>query len=1100
MRKGLLLLIAVLVVGVIPFIGIIEAQTLIDVDESNYRSPIVGGSQSNPVFEITRFDCPYQGEQHQPFGWQPGRVLMDINVIGVGNDDEGVPIYSSGNGEVRLVNLGQGLVQIENTEMGNYYGHLAKIHVSTGQTVAKGQLIGFMGNVGPSSLGVHLHWETYPMPGYSFEPRDIQGVEETTRNNGGCTSNTNDGYIWGSPISGFSSCEQYYNQGYPEAALFDHANCQGNLFLVETPNVGFRLYGSYDERIRSLYVPPGKSVFLAADAQNPLSSGRCTSIDMWNLDAPDYYDDANNSINWDSNPQDRTNSTVRMGWNGGTGANMVSWVMFFDNPSCFINGAHIRQYLSGQSVPQIGGYDYFNSGNNWLLEFAKSNNSLFDIEIHTRVDISAGNYSAHRVLVDGQNIGETATAEQYITWNTFGWADGYHTMRVEYRRQSDNGNWANALSYEEQFYLSPNRNGTAPCDGRDGIEMSSGSDCIILLQSFPALDVIGWKERQPLTVTVRGNFEAWFEYSTQPQVVVSGETRSMGLVTQVELRTPAPPPPPPPSSAFTVDANTVYLFPFNEGAGTQTVDIASGLTGDLGSGVGWVPGRFENALLFPNPNDGRGVTTSPFETCSLTVELWVRSNSNSPARLTGQLGGGGNSGQNKWLLALDGRRPKFEIWSAGGSQWITSSVEIQAGTWHYIMATYDCVSRQAKLYLDNQLVGEFLSAAPWNGGATTFEIGAAEGIYRCACEIDEIRISNTIRVPSTEPTATATSTPSPTASPTVMSTNTVEPTVTPMGASVNSNGTGLTGYYFNGTTFSGPSEVRVDPIINIVTHSSPHPFVGADNFSIRWTGFIEPRYTEQYLLCTWSDDGIRVILDGQIVIENWVAHGDTEDCANVSLLAGMEYSITIEYYENGGGAVAQLVWSSQNQEEELVPQSQLYPAPVSVETATPTSAPSATPVPTSTETPVATATETAVPTSTETPVPQSDVLLSQGMPITANTQKGGHEAQYANDGDMDTYWEGENYTNSGLTVDLGAVYTINSIVMKLGWEGRQEQVTIWTSTDGVNFTQAVPAEYYFLGTEQVQLPSINARYVGLEITDNSAAPAAQMAEFEVWGH
>lgn len=127
-------------------------------------------------------------------------------------------------------------------------------------------------------------------------------------------------------------------------------------------------------------------------------------------------------------------------------------------------------------------------------------------------------------------------------------------------------------------------------------------------------------------------------------------------------------------------------------------------------------------------------------------------------------------------------------------------------------------------------------------------------------------------------------------------------------------------------------------------------------------------------------------------------------------------------------------------------------------------------------------------------------LLSQGKPIVASTQKAGYEATKANDGTIGSYWEGQNNIfPATLTVDLGAVTTINKVVMKVDWGGRNENVAILGSTDNTTFTTIVPATNYNLGTVPVSFPSTNARYVKLSVSSNSGAPAAQMAEFEVWG-
>ncbi|MFO8008405.1 MAG: sugar-binding protein, partial [Candidatus Brocadiia bacterium] len=85
-----------------------------------------------------------------------------------------------------------------------------------------------------------------------------------------------------------------------------------------------------------------------------------------------------------------------------------------------------------------------------------------------------------------------------------------------------------------------------------------------------------------------------------------------------------------------------------------------------------------------------------------------------------------------------------------------------------------------------------------------------------------------------------------------------------------------------------------------------------------------PLYSETYTFTTRSDDGVRLWVNGQSVIDNWTDHGPTYDSGTIALSAGTKYDIQLDYYENGGGAVCQLSWSSASQAEEIIPQSQLY--------------------------------------------------------------------------------------------------------------------------------------------------------------------------------
>jgi hypothetical protein len=137
---------------------------------------------------------------------------------------------------------------------------------------------------------------------------------------------------------------------------------------------------------------------------------------------------------------------------------------------------------------------------------------------------------------------------------------------------------------------------------------------------------------------------------------------------------------------------------------------------------------------------------------------------------------------------------------------------------------------------------------------------------------------------------------------------------------------GLRGNYFDNSDFTGPRVSRVDPTINFDWGTgSPSPSIAADTFSVRWTGEIRPQYGETYTFYTKSDDGVRLWVNGALVVENWTLHPVTEDTGTIPLAAGQWYSIVMEVYENLGYAVAQLEWSSASQARQIVPQSRLRP-------------------------------------------------------------------------------------------------------------------------------------------------------------------------------
>jgi pimeloyl-ACP methyl ester carboxylesterase len=140
------------------------------------------------------------------------------------------------------------------------------------------------------------------------------------------------------------------------------------------------------------------------------------------------------------------------------------------------------------------------------------------------------------------------------------------------------------------------------------------------------------------------------------------------------------------------------------------------------------------------------------------------------------------------------------------------------------------------------------------------------------------------------------------------------------------SGNGLTAEYFNGVNLAGiPLVTRIDETVNFDWLSgTPDPLVPINQFSARWTGKIKPLYSESYTFYTFSDDGIRLYVNNNLVIDNWTYHGAIENTGTITLTAGQLYDIRLEYFEGNSMATAKLSWSSLNQQKQIVPKSQLY--------------------------------------------------------------------------------------------------------------------------------------------------------------------------------
>ncbi len=142
------------------------------------------------------------------------------------------------------------------------------------------------------------------------------------------------------------------------------------------------------------------------------------------------------------------------------------------------------------------------------------------------------------------------------------------------------------------------------------------------------------------------------------------------------------------------------------------------------------------------------------------------------------------------------------------------------------------------------------------------------------------------------------------------------------------DGSGLKGEYYLGRNFDQYVFTRADPNIEFFwgADASPSPRlpVGAD-WTVRWTGKIEPKFSENYTFFAAADDGVRVWVDHKLIIDNWTLHPMLEYSGQIKLEAGKQYSIRVEFFEGAGPpAAVWLYWESASQKKEFVPQEQFF--------------------------------------------------------------------------------------------------------------------------------------------------------------------------------
>ncbi|EFM09004.1 PA14 domain protein [Paenibacillus curdlanolyticus YK9] len=131
---------------------------------------------------------------------------------------------------------------------------------------------------------------------------------------------------------------------------------------------------------------------------------------------------------------------------------------------------------------------------------------------------------------------------------------------------------------------------------------------------------------------------------------------------------------------------------------------------------------------------------------------------------------------------------------------------------------------------------------------------------------------------------------------------------------------GLQAEYFNNEDLTDLKTTRVDQQIDFNWGMTvPDALIDPETYSVRWTGKIQPLYTDTYNFHALTDDGVRLWIDGQLIIDRWQTNSVSEFTGTIALVAGQKYDIKMEYFNGPRNGFVQLQWSSQSQAKEVIP-------------------------------------------------------------------------------------------------------------------------------------------------------------------------------------
>ncbi|HXG86297.1 MAG TPA: PA14 domain-containing protein, partial [Pyrinomonadaceae bacterium] len=140
----------------------------------------------------------------------------------------------------------------------------------------------------------------------------------------------------------------------------------------------------------------------------------------------------------------------------------------------------------------------------------------------------------------------------------------------------------------------------------------------------------------------------------------------------------------------------------------------------------------------------------------------------------------------------------------------------------------------------------------------------------------------------------------------------------------NFKGFGLSGSYYNGSNFENFVVSRLDPSVFFARSSgSPAAGVNADNFTVRWEGFIKAESAGTYTFTMTHTHGARMSISGTSIIDQWAAVG--VGTGTKAFVAGEYYPIHVEWNHGTGEAEFILQWSAPSVPLQIVPPEALYP-------------------------------------------------------------------------------------------------------------------------------------------------------------------------------
>jgi beta-glucosidase len=125
---------------------------------------------------------------------------------------------------------------------------------------------------------------------------------------------------------------------------------------------------------------------------------------------------------------------------------------------------------------------------------------------------------------------------------------------------------------------------------------------------------------------------------------------------------------------------------------------------------------------------------------------------------------------------------------------------------------------------------------------------------------------------------------------------------------------GLEAEYRLGLSLESPSApiiTRVEPAVSLNEHTLPEQVRGKSTLAVRWSGFLDPNGTGEYLIGVRADGAARVAVDGKQIMQTYSAGASL---GRAQLERGRPVRLEVEYEQGSGSKPeAQLIWAPVNE-------------------------------------------------------------------------------------------------------------------------------------------------------------------------------------------